>query len=343
MTGPYCLLQLPAKGTKITRADLEQEHPVHGVETIEGPPGPKGDQGIQGIQGPAGADGQDGPTGPKGDTGTTGAQGDPGTPGAKGDIGEQGIQGIPGQDSTVPGPQGNPGIDGEDGAPGLKGDTGDAGYTPVKGVDYFDGAKGDTGDQGIKGDTGPQGNAGASDLSNWRKVGTTTYESWYTTPSNGLILTAAAVTANRLYAFPFLTPKGITLDRIAFNVTTLLAGKARAGIYLDAGTMRPGSLLVDGGEMDTGTTGAKVATINQELAGSGLYWLAFLANVAITVRAFSVGGLIPILGCSNALGTAPYFGMYMAQTYGALPSTFSTSPTMISGVPLPAIFVRLSA
>jgi len=333
MTGPYCLLQLPAKGTKITRADLEQQHPVHGVETIEGPPGPKGDQGIQGIQGPAGTDGQDGPTGPRGD---------PGTPGAKGDTGNQGIQGIPGQDSTVPGPQGNPGIDGEDGAPGLKGDTGEAGYTPVKGVDYFDGAKGDTGDQGIKGDTGPQGNAGASDISHWRKAGVTTYEAWYTMPNTGLVLTAGAVTVGRLYAFPFLTPKAITVDRIAFNVTTLLAGKARAGIYNDAG-MRPGSLLVDGGEMDTGTTGVKAATINQALAGSGLYWLAFLANAAVTVRILAVGGVLPILGCSSALGTAPNFGMYMAQTYGALPGTFSASPSMITGTPIVGIFVRLSA
>lgn len=34
------------------------------------------------------------------------------------------------------------------------------GYTPVKGVDYFDGQKGDTGDQGLKGDTGETGKTG---------------------------------------------------------------------------------------------------------------------------------------------------------------------------------------
>lgn len=34
------------------------------------------------------------------------------------------------------------------------------GYTPVKGVDYFDGAKGDKGEVGLKGDKGDRGDAG---------------------------------------------------------------------------------------------------------------------------------------------------------------------------------------
>jgi hypothetical protein len=47
------------------------------------------------------------------------------------------------------GEQGEKGDDGKDGTNGKDG------YTPVKGVDYFDGAKGDKGD---KGDTGADGN-----------------------------------------------------------------------------------------------------------------------------------------------------------------------------------------
>lgn len=44
------------------------------------------------------------------------------------------------------------GVDYFDGEPGAKGDKGDAGYTPVKGVDYFDGAPGAKGDKGDPGD-----------------------------------------------------------------------------------------------------------------------------------------------------------------------------------------------
>jgi hypothetical protein len=181
-----------------------------------------------------------------------------------------------------------------------------------------------------------------SDIHYFRKVGVTNFEAWYTSPSTGTALTATAVTAGRLYALPFLCPKAITLDRIAFNVTTLLAGKARCGIYNDSG-LYPSSLLLDGGELDTGTAGVKSTTINQALNASSLYWLAFLANAAVTIRGFAVASMLPILGISNALGTAPNLGLYVTQTYGALPGTFPGTPTMIVAAPLPAIFVRLSA
>ena len=79
-----------------------------------------------------GEKGDKGDTGPKGDTGDTGPQGE------KGDTGPQGERGPKGEQ-------------------GIQGPAGNDGYTPVKGVDYFDGAKGDKGD---KGDTGPQGEQG---------------------------------------------------------------------------------------------------------------------------------------------------------------------------------------
>lgn len=58
------------------------------------------------------------------------------------------------------GEKGDPGTPGKDGAPGKDGTPGKDGYTPIKGVDYFDGAKGEKGDkgeQGVKGDRGEQG------------------------------------------------------------------------------------------------------------------------------------------------------------------------------------------
>lgn len=64
--------------------------------------------------------------------------------GAKGDKGDPGM---PGRD----GAPGKDGINGKDGTPGKDG------YTPIKGVDYFDGEKGEKGDKGDKGDRGEQG------------------------------------------------------------------------------------------------------------------------------------------------------------------------------------------
>ena len=44
--------------------------------------------------------------------------------------------------------KGEPGKDGKDGEPGKDGNPGKDGYTPIKGVDYFDGEKGEKGDVG---------------------------------------------------------------------------------------------------------------------------------------------------------------------------------------------------
>ncbi|WPH64816.1 hypothetical protein [Vibrio phage vB_VpaP_SJSY21] len=55
--------------------------------------------------------------------------------------------GAPGSDGYTP----VKGVDYFDGKDGTDGAKGDPGYTPVKGVDYFDGAKGDTGDIGPEG------------------------------------------------------------------------------------------------------------------------------------------------------------------------------------------------
>lgn len=58
------------------------------------------------------------------------------------------------------GDKGDPGTPGKDGAPGKDGIPGKDGYTPIKGVDYFDGAKGDKGEQGEQGIQGLQGASG---------------------------------------------------------------------------------------------------------------------------------------------------------------------------------------
>ena len=119
--------------------DFVQDH----IET-EGLKGEKGDPGPQGEQGPEGKQGPKGDKGPKGDTGPPGPKGD------KGDIGPQGPEGK----------QGPKGETGPQGPQGEQGPPGEDGYTPIKGIDYFDGEKGDKGDQGPKGDKGDKGDIG---------------------------------------------------------------------------------------------------------------------------------------------------------------------------------------
>lgn len=82
------------------------------------------------------------------------------------------------------GDKGDPGMPGKDGTPGKDGINGKDGYTPIKGVDYFDGAKGDKGEkgdrgeQGVKGDRGEKGEQGIQGL-----PGTTVYSELSDKPS----------------------------------------------------------------------------------------------------------------------------------------------------------------
>jgi len=141
--------------------DLPDQHPIAAISglqsalnTIETTPGPQGPMGPQGVKGDAGAQGVQGP---KGDTGLQGIQG---VQGPKGDPGLQGPQGLPGAD----GADGAQGIQGLPGADGAQGPAGAGGYTPVKDVDYFDGAQGPQGEPGIQGPKGDPGADGAQGL-----------------------------------------------------------------------------------------------------------------------------------------------------------------------------------
>lgn len=81
-----------------------------------------------------------------------------GEKGEKGDKGERGADGAPGKDGTLTfeelTPEQRETLRGEQGIPG---EPGADGYTPIKGVDYFDGEQGIQGERGEKGDTGDAG------------------------------------------------------------------------------------------------------------------------------------------------------------------------------------------
>ena len=183
--------------------------------------------------------------------------------------------------------------------------------------------------------------ANPTDMNYFRRTGATR-ERWYTTPITGTAATTLALTSGRFYAIPFYSAKAITLDRIGIYVSTLYAAsKCRLGIYTDSNG-EPGSLLLDAGETDDSSTGAKTLTINQALSGGTLYWLVALSNSGThALRAGAAGSENCGLGFDNTLNAAAISFFYAAQSYGALPLTF---PTVTNGTgTTPWIFVRLSA
>ena len=141
---------------------------VDGVDGQDGAVGPQGPIGLTGATGPAGNDGSDGNDGAVGATGPPGVDGVDGQDGAvgpQGPIGLTGATGPAGNDGSdgndgpvgATGPQGNDGADGNDGAVGATGPPGNDGYTPMFGVDYFNGQDGVDGTNGTNGVDGVDG------------------------------------------------------------------------------------------------------------------------------------------------------------------------------------------
>jgi hypothetical protein len=159
-------------------------------------------------------------------------------------------------------------------------------------------------------------------------------------------LTTGAPTANVLRAFPFTCPaRGGTIDQLAFNVTTLLSGNARIGIYANtsAGNLYPGALIAGSGDIATGTAGVKTFATTQVLSAGQVYWLAYVSSSAATLRCLALASMPPFLGLPMAFGTAWQVGISRAFTYGALPNPFGAGGAGITAIPIPALAYRLSA
>ncbi|SRR6266576_758672 len=160
----------------------------------------------------------------------------------------------------------------------------------------------------------------------------------YYGPSGADIVSATGVpTDGGLYAFPFESGYGGTIDQIGFNVSSLQGGfVARAGLYESDLAVKdvsdkfliPGNLVVDGGEQDCSSTGLKLTTFGTpiRLRPRELYWLAFICNGiggAGQVTTFTSGW--HMFGRSATL--AAQFGWQkVAAGYGPLPAVYPAGP-----------------
>ena len=165
---------------------------------------------------------------------------------------------------------------------------------------------------------------------------------------------AAVGAANRLFAIPFFVGQNSQLKTLSFDIGTgnALAWNARMCVYADNGSGLPGS-LVPNGDTDTvaiaagSVTGVQTANVNSTsgvlLAGPALYWVTFMAdNAGESLFSFNTAtGYFLTQTYLGATEVASLFtgaqttGVYMSQTFGACPSTFSSSPTYSLNSPTP--------
>lgn len=204
--------------------------------------------------------------------------------------------------------------------------------------------------------TGTVTGAGSTkDWHYWRNVGTGggAGTCWYAVSSmNNSDATSQTFTGATMYAAPFLTPKAVTVDRIAIRVLTANAGSnARLGIYSAASetNLYPSARVIDAGEIDAGATGWKELTISQALAAGTLYFLAVLIeDSSAAYMAMRTNDIVPVFGYPNQPNTADpkRAAVSVGQAYGALPATFPAGGGILDAIDttfFPLVFVRLSA
>lgn len=126
-----------------------------------------------------------------------------------------------------------------------------------------------------------------------------------------------------LFAIPFPIPQQWQVDRIGVHIPVASAtagAKGRLGIYADKGDCYPGQLLVDAGEIEVDTTGAKSLAI-QETLPAGLWWLAIHLGAADAhVWYYSTFGQT-VLG-NSAPSNITYGEYWVLREYQPLPDLF---------------------
>jgi hypothetical protein len=167
---------------------------------------------------------------------------------------------------------------------------------------------------------------------------------------NATTMSTVAVPANAFRAYPVIFPHAITIDQIAWVVTTSAAtGLMRAAIYgSNADGVPDGAALVASGEVSSSTTGTKTQAVSYTLSAYTQYWLALWCGTAsTTVRGHPIGSLPAIF--FNPAATSSYVGIGITSTYstaGAFPtltaSSFSNVANWLSGAVMPAVYLRLA-
>ena len=149
---------------------------------------------------------------------------------------------------------------------------------------------------------------------------------WYSTPRN--VAGTQSYAGNYIRMHPFVPHSMMSIDRLACYATATAGGKARLGIYLGDGVDGyAGSLVVDAGEVDTSTTGDKLAVCSATLQAGVLYWFAVNSNVTTSLAHVDIGSGVASTwggGLISNPGGNPY--CYMASSYGALPATVTSTP-----------------
>ncbi len=151
----------------------------------------------------------------------------------------------------------------------------------------------------------------------------------------------AAVTANRLYAVPYLLPRPGRFDAMAISITGASAGFLRMAVAADDGTGRPGHVIEEPVvDVDTASAGTALCPFaTARWIAPGVCWLLLCFSGTPTVRgtssqAYSGGNTLllgsPIGDGGAGGGSGAENGFMAALTYQAGEAFLPSPPTGLS-------------
>jgi hypothetical protein len=134
-------------------------------------------------------------------------------------------------------------------------------------------------------------------------------------------VSTVALTANRIYAIPFVLSVSKTITTIGITVSTAASGTTvQVGVYSDGGGS-PNAALYSTSDLDSGTTGFKTYPNQSWVLNAGTtYWLAIQSSGTPTIGAITA--VCNLVYCSGTTFTRQNGIYYSATSYG-LPSSLS--------------------
>ncbi len=136
------------------------------------------------------------------------------------------------------------------------------------------------------------------------------------------------------------------VSKLSVEVTTVsgAGGVVRPVIYraISLTNLYPGSLVVDGGELDVTGLGVKTVSGLAVALSAGVYWTGVFPGVsAASFRAVSNIGDPHLLGALNTLATLRN-RIFAVVAYGAAPASFPAGATVDASATIPAVAMEFA-
>lgn len=158
--------------------------------------------------------------------------------------------------------------------------------------------------------------------------------------SNG---TSNTLGNNTLRLVPFYLPVATTITKLGAEVTATgdAGSKVRLGLYADNGSMYPGALLVDAGQIAGDSATVQEITLGTPLAlAAGWYWIGAAVQAAATtqptlrtINNSTVGTVVLPIGTTIPSSNGTVIGYSQTSVSAGLPSTFTATLSAISAAP----------